>query len=170
VNHSCEPNIAFDLTSADKQKWHARALRDIDPGETITFFYPSTEWDMKQSFECQCGTPVREHRPALARFLLWQVANGFRTNADMPQVHQWCALSQLCEAQWAWVHQSTHLGVNRSKSRNERRGSKMYSRGVSHICCNDSGGVYEKKGNCSVMKYSSYLQQLIASNRPSAGR
>ena len=31
----------------------------------MTFFYPSTEWDMEQSFECQCGAPVRQYRPSL---------------------------------------------------------------------------------------------------------
>ena len=70
VNHSCEPNVAFDLTSTDKQKWHARALRDIHPGETMTYFYPSTEWDMEQSFECQCGAPVR---PGLGRISYLQL-------------------------------------------------------------------------------------------------
>ena len=32
------------------------ALRDIEAGEAITFFYPSTEWDMAQPFECGCGS------------------------------------------------------------------------------------------------------------------
>jgi hypothetical protein len=33
----------------------------------MTFFYPSTEWDMEQSFECQCGAPVRQYRPGLGK-------------------------------------------------------------------------------------------------------
>ncbi|EDR05667.1 uncharacterized protein LACBIDRAFT_302809 [Laccaria bicolor S238N-H82] len=57
VNHSCEPNVAFDLSSPDTSNWHLRALRRIEPGETLTFFYPSTEWEMDQPFDCQCGTP-----------------------------------------------------------------------------------------------------------------
>jgi len=56
VNHSCEPNIAFDLSSADPSEWHARALEDIQVGTTLTYFYPSTEWDMGQPFDCQCNT------------------------------------------------------------------------------------------------------------------
>ncbi|KAJ7133031.1 hypothetical protein C8R46DRAFT_923824 [Mycena filopes] len=56
INHSCEPNIAFDLSSADPTEWHVRALKDIDAGSPVTFFYPSTEWEMDQAFECQCGT------------------------------------------------------------------------------------------------------------------
>jgi len=56
VNHSCEPNIAFDVSHPDRSQWHARALREISAGDTLTFFYPSTEWDMRQPFECSCGT------------------------------------------------------------------------------------------------------------------
>ncbi|KAF8972661.1 hypothetical protein BDZ97DRAFT_2003516 [Flammula alnicola] len=56
INHSCEPNVAFDLSSPDQCKWHLRALKDIQPGDTLTFFYPSTEWDMDQPFNCECGT------------------------------------------------------------------------------------------------------------------
>ncbi|KAJ7880325.1 hypothetical protein B0H14DRAFT_1572916 [Mycena olivaceomarginata] len=56
VNHSCEPNIVFDLSSADSSKWHVRALKDIEAGSPVTFFYPSTEWDMDQAFDCRCGT------------------------------------------------------------------------------------------------------------------
>jgi hypothetical protein len=77
VNHSCEPNAAFDLSSSNKSEWHLRALKDIHPGDygnhislrgsdlfsfydrsTVTFFYPSTEWDMAQPFKCKCDEPV----------------------------------------------------------------------------------------------------------------
>ncbi|CAE6349905.1 unnamed protein product [Rhizoctonia solani] len=56
VNHSCSPNVAFDLSSSDKEEWNLRALRDIRPGEELSFFYPSTEWDMDQGFQCRCQT------------------------------------------------------------------------------------------------------------------
>jgi hypothetical protein len=52
VNHSCEPNCFFDTT-----KFQFIALKDIERGEEFTFFYPSTEWDMEETFECQCQTP-----------------------------------------------------------------------------------------------------------------
>ncbi|KIJ53160.1 hypothetical protein M422DRAFT_73965 [Sphaerobolus stellatus SS14] len=55
VNHSCEPNVAFDLSSSDSSKWHLRALKEIEAGEYLTFFYPSTEWAMDQAFHCKCG-------------------------------------------------------------------------------------------------------------------
>ncbi|MBL0233941.1 MAG: SET domain-containing protein [Chitinophagaceae bacterium] len=50
INHSCEPNVFFD-TSTMKLV----ALRDIKKDEELSFFYPSTEWEMTQSFQCYCG-------------------------------------------------------------------------------------------------------------------
>ncbi|KAG9128151.1 hypothetical protein FRC07_004263 [Ceratobasidium sp. 392] len=56
VNHSCSPNAAFDLNSSNKTEWNFRALRDIHPGQELSFFYPSTEWNMDQGFQCKCGS------------------------------------------------------------------------------------------------------------------
>lgn len=52
INHSCEPNVFFDTTSMNLV-----ALQDLQPEDELTFFYPSTEWEMTQSFSCYCGTP-----------------------------------------------------------------------------------------------------------------
>ncbi|KAF9526131.1 hypothetical protein CPB83DRAFT_770863 [Crepidotus variabilis] len=56
INHSCEPNVAVDISS-NQPKWHLRALKNINAGEPLSFFYPSTEWDMTQPFGCTCGKP-----------------------------------------------------------------------------------------------------------------
>ena len=41
------------------QKWEVRVNPDrkegLKVGEELTFFYPSTEWEMAQPFECRCG-------------------------------------------------------------------------------------------------------------------
>jgi D-alanine-D-alanine ligase len=50
VNHSCSPNVYFDI-QADV----LRALRAIEPGDELCCFYPATEWTMAEGFECQCG-------------------------------------------------------------------------------------------------------------------
>jgi hypothetical protein len=50
INHSCDPNVFFD-THAMK----VIALKPIAEGDEMTFFYPSTEWDMVQPFKCFCG-------------------------------------------------------------------------------------------------------------------
>lgn len=52
LNHSCDPNI-FILIKSTKEIY-LRSLRDIQEGEELTFFYPSTEWDMSQQFICLC--------------------------------------------------------------------------------------------------------------------
>ncbi|KAJ7636069.1 hypothetical protein DFH06DRAFT_1219893 [Mycena polygramma] len=69
VNHSCEPNVVFDLSSSDPAEWHVRALKKIDAGSPVTFFYPSTEWEMDQGFECQCGTKSCLGRVQGAKYL-----------------------------------------------------------------------------------------------------
>lgn len=52
TNHSCAPNTILDV--ATQQVY---AARDLEPGEELTFFYPSTEWEMARPFECCCGEP-----------------------------------------------------------------------------------------------------------------
>ena len=32
--------------------------RGLAPGDELTFFYPSTEWAMAQTFRCTCGSPA----------------------------------------------------------------------------------------------------------------
>lgn len=55
INHSCEPTLVFDMA-----RWEVRVNPDLKGGlkkdDELTFFYPSTEWDMAQPFDCRCGT------------------------------------------------------------------------------------------------------------------
>ncbi|KAN0060352.1 hypothetical protein ACQY0O_007681 [Thecaphora frezii] len=53
-NHSCDPNVGF-CVDGDKEHWKAVAIKDIEKGDTLTFFYPSTEWQMAQPFACACN-------------------------------------------------------------------------------------------------------------------
>jgi hypothetical protein len=50
INHSCNPNIFFDTHNNQ-----ITAIKDIAENEEISFFYPSTEWQMAQAFDCFCG-------------------------------------------------------------------------------------------------------------------
>ena len=52
INHSCAPNVFFDTTAME-----LICLQPLQPGQELTFFYPSTEWDMSQPFVCNCKTP-----------------------------------------------------------------------------------------------------------------
>lgn len=36
-NHSCDPNVRFDVSSTDKSGWAAVAEKDIQKGDTLTF-------------------------------------------------------------------------------------------------------------------------------------
>jgi hypothetical protein len=52
INHSCDPNVFFDTGSMK-----LLALKDLEAGDELCFFYPSTEWKMRQPFQCYCGSP-----------------------------------------------------------------------------------------------------------------
>jgi hypothetical protein len=51
-NHSCAPTLIFDMNKFEVRVVDDRPLKAGDP---LTFFYPSTEWDMEQPFDCHCG-------------------------------------------------------------------------------------------------------------------
>jgi hypothetical protein len=51
INHSCDPNTHFDTVNMQ-----VVCLKEIGVGEQMTFFYPSTEWSMAQSFDCLCDS------------------------------------------------------------------------------------------------------------------
>jgi hypothetical protein len=66
TNHSCEPSVEFhvqktgptfaiDVRVAARQDADGRVI-GLRKGDDLTFFYPSTEWDMAQPFACNCGT------------------------------------------------------------------------------------------------------------------
>lgn len=50
-NHSCDPSLVFDMI-----KFEVRVADDrpLTVGAELTFFYPSTEWEMVQPFQCEC--------------------------------------------------------------------------------------------------------------------
>lgn len=50
VNHGCAPNVAFDV-----ERWVLVTLAPVRAGDELRFFYPSTEWEMQEPFDCRCG-------------------------------------------------------------------------------------------------------------------
>lgn len=53
VDHSCDPNAIFiteDLALV--------ALKSINAGERITFFYPGAEVELANDFNCTCGSSI----------------------------------------------------------------------------------------------------------------
>lgn len=48
------------LPARQPERWEARVgPAGVKKGGDLTFFYPSTEWDMAQGFTCSCGAKVR---------------------------------------------------------------------------------------------------------------
>jgi len=64
MNHSCDPSVILDTS-----RMLVIACRDLSVGDELTFFYPSTEWEMSAPFICLCGAPSCIHVVAGARFL-----------------------------------------------------------------------------------------------------
>lgn len=83
MNHSCAPSVEVHTYSPDENGTYPSAPpqgelhgelahltsaglageivvsndRGIEPGDALTFFYPSTEWQFDRAFDCLCGAP-----------------------------------------------------------------------------------------------------------------
>lgn len=73
INHSCDPNVFFDTTTMELS-----CLKDIAPGDELTFFYPSTEYAMASPFNCFCGCNHCLHKIQGAAFLPQEVIHRYR--------------------------------------------------------------------------------------------
>lgn len=80
TNHSCDPNVFFDTGTMQLV-----ALKDIVPGEELTFFYPSTEWRMSQPFHCYCGSPACLGTIRGAQFLSREQQSKYRLTSFIRQ-------------------------------------------------------------------------------------
>jgi hypothetical protein len=81
LNHSCDPNVILDT---DRMVMIAR--RDIEKGEELFFFYPSTEWEMQAPFICLCGASNCIHVVAGARFLPLSTLESHYLNAHIREM------------------------------------------------------------------------------------
>lgn len=73
INHSCDPNVFFNTTTMELV-----ALKELQPEEELTFFYPSTEWSMTQPFNCYCGSEKCIQEISGAAYLSKQVQEKYR--------------------------------------------------------------------------------------------
>ena len=83
VNHSCDPNVAFDMA-----RLALVALRDLRAGEELTYFYPGTELTMAQPFDCACGSATCAGRIAGASAMPREVLERY---ALSPFIRAWLA-------------------------------------------------------------------------------
>ena len=63
VNHSCRPRVEFVVRAPYAQGAYPDGIagelrvardRELDVGDELTFFYPSTEWASGRPFRCEC--------------------------------------------------------------------------------------------------------------------
>lgn len=73
VNHSCEPNVFFDTSTMQ-----LIAIKNINAGDELVFFYPSAEWKMSRTFTCCCGSPSCLGVIKGAAWLSHEVLNKYR--------------------------------------------------------------------------------------------
>ncbi len=72
ICHSCDPNVRFDVT-----RRMIVALKPLAAGEELNFFYPTTEWNMAEPFDCWCGTDRCHGRIAGAKHLPLEARNAY---------------------------------------------------------------------------------------------
>ncbi|CAE7211097.1 hypothetical protein P3342_012149 [Pyrenophora teres f. teres] len=84
INHSCAPSLVFDMA-----RWEIRVSdkgEGLKEGDELTFFYPSTEWDMAQPFDCLCKKKECVGRVAGARDMDESVLGRYWLNAHVEEL------------------------------------------------------------------------------------
>lgn len=94
-NHSCSPSIEFDMSTLEVRVARDRPLR---VGDELTFFYPSTEWDMTQPFNCTCGSQNCLGFIAGSKDMDMAVLSGYWLNAHVKQLRGGAASSTMITA------------------------------------------------------------------------
>ncbi|RDW79086.1 uncharacterized protein DSM5745_05938 [Aspergillus mulundensis] len=76
-NHSCDPSVVFDM-----EKMEVRVVdeRPLSKGDPLTFFYPSSEWEMDQAFDCTCGSGKCKGVIRGAKGMGWEGLKGYWVN------------------------------------------------------------------------------------------
>jgi hypothetical protein len=75
MNHACDPSTIVDVEALS-----VVAARPIASGDELTFFYPSTEWDMDKPFVCRCNGPECLGYVAGAKYLAPEVLKRYFIN------------------------------------------------------------------------------------------
>lgn len=89
LNHSCRPN-----TVVDTDNLLIYAARDIAVGEELTFFYPSTEWEMARPFACACGAAECVRIVVGAKFLSVDTLSRYYINPHIRELVSEALLQQ----------------------------------------------------------------------------
>ncbi|KAK9712373.1 hypothetical protein K7432_007191 [Basidiobolus ranarum] len=82
-NHSCDPSLIFDTT-----RMLTIALRDLKEGDELTFFYPSSEWNMAEPFSCVCNSSQCIGEIKGAKYLTKETLSRYFINEHIQQQHE----------------------------------------------------------------------------------
>jgi hypothetical protein len=96
INHSCEPNVIIDTKSR-----LCYAAREIPPREELSYFYPSTEWELARPFLCLCGVAHCIRIVTGARYLSTDTLSRYFINEHIRELiaHELTASSRRRKAQ-----------------------------------------------------------------------
>jgi len=87
INHSCEPSLEFHVVPDDSEQpvieVRVAATKELQLGNELTFFYPSTEWEMDQPFQCECGTASCKGTISGAKDMTGEQLRGYFLNAHI---------------------------------------------------------------------------------------
>lgn len=96
INHSCEPTVEFHVQNIDgvaaidvrvAARYHPTGkVVGLQKGDGLTFFYPSTEWEMAQPFECKCSTKTCRKWIAGAKEMGWAKLQGLFLNDHIKEL------------------------------------------------------------------------------------
>ncbi|KAG0335855.1 hypothetical protein BG000_007168 [Podila horticola] len=81
LNHSCNPSVSLDT-----DKMLLIAVVDLNKGDPLTFFYPSSEWEMDQAFKCRCGAEQCQRSIQGAKFLSSEVVSRYFVTSHIQQL------------------------------------------------------------------------------------
>lgn len=81
LNHSCQPNTIVNVSELT-----VVAACDIAVGDELSFFYPSTEWEMDRPFICLCGAPQCVRLVAGAKYLSVDTLSRYFINAHIREM------------------------------------------------------------------------------------
>jgi len=84
-NHSCDPSLEFDVSTMVVR---VARNRDLKEGDALTFFYPSSEWNMAQPFDCTCGSSKCRKRIAGAGQMSEEALTGYWLNRHIVEMLQ----------------------------------------------------------------------------------
>lgn len=83
TNHSCNPNVLFDT-----DKLQFICIRKINVGDELCFFYPATEWDISQPFECLCNADNCLKTIQGAKYLSKEILSKYRLTSFIQSMIQ----------------------------------------------------------------------------------